>query len=430
MGLFTWMFQWLGWGSRHTGGDSPSTTDTNTPAASLDHPTAKTRPRLRPERRQRSKQLWKSFRAYEVSGQTPYRFARFGSRTGCYLDLSQDGDETQLRKRGLPVFHTPEQLANWLGVPLNTLAWLVHRFSDGRPVSVAKSHYHYTWLTKRSGGCRLIESPKAKLKRAQTRILDEILNRIPAHSAAHGFVAGRSIVTNAKPHTGKAVVVKLDLANFYATVRFARVVAIFRSIGYSREAAIWLSLLTTTAAPGNLPFGGPASQIQPYLPRHLPQGAPTSPALANLSAYGLDVRLTGLAKSFGATMTRYADDIVLSGPTELLPRLRTLLPLARQIICQQRFRINQSKRRVLRSHQRQVVTGVVVNETTNVSRHDFDRLKAILTNCIRSGPSSQNRSGVEDFAAHLRGRIAHVQQLNPNRGEKLMTLYRKIDWRK
>ena len=366
----------------------------------------------------------------EVKGASPYRFARFGSQTGQYLDLSGDGDDTKLLHRGLPLFHTPDQLADWIGLPLNKIAWLVHRFSAGRPVSVEQAHYHFTWRKKRSGGVRLIESPKQTLKLVQMKILREILDRVPAHPAAHGFITGRSIVTNAIPHVGQGVVVKFDLANFYTSVGFSRVTAIFRTLGYSREAAIWLGLLTTSAVPGNMPIDRQnLYSLTPYLRRHLPQGAPTSPALANLSAFLLDVRLTGMAKAFGANFTRYADDLTISGPEELVRGLRTLIPLVQQIIRRERFQSNPKKRRVLRAHQRQSIAGVVVNARTNIARSDFDRLKAILTNCVRTGPALQNREHVEDFAAHLRGRIAHVLQLNRSRGQRLMEIFQKIDWR-
>jgi hypothetical protein len=367
----------------------------------------------------------------EVAGASPYRFARFGSRTGQYLDLGSDGDETRLKERGLPIFHTPAELADWLGIPLNTVAWLVHRFSAGHAQSPEKAHYHYTWLEKRSGGFRLIESPKQTMKAAQLKILREILDRVVAHPAAHGFVSGRSILTNAAPHVGQGIVVKFDLTNFYTTVGFSRVVAIFRSLGYSREASIWLALLTTTAAPGNLRFDrAKIYAVIPYFRRHLPQGAPTSPALANLSAHHLDARLKGMARAFGAQYTRYADDLTISGPAELSSGLRTLIPLVEQIIRRERFQSNRDKRQVLRANQCQSIAGVVVNAKTNIRRVEFDRLKATLTNCVRLGPSTQNRLAVDDFAAHLRGRIAHVLQLNAARGQKLLEIYNAIDWQR
>ena len=389
------------------------------------------RVRLVPTRRKQQRQAARRpvMLVEETQGAAPYRYARYGSRTGHYLDLSRDGDAVRLQRFGLPEFQTPEQLSHWIGLPLNRVAWLVHRFSGGRPEMEELAHYHFRWIKKRLGGWRLIESPKTTLKLVQTKILRELLDKVPVHAASHGFVKGRSILTNARAHVGQSVVLKFDLTNFYTTVSFARVVAIFRSLGYSREVAIWLGLLTTSAVPGNLRFQdqGPYALV-PYLRRHLPQGAPTSPALANLSAFGLDLRLTGLARSFGAHYTRYADDLTLSGPEELGKALRTLIPLTQQIIRQERFVLNPEKRRVLRAHQRQTVTGVVVNQKPNVSRGDFDRLKAILTNCVKQGPSTQNQKRVEDFYHHLQGRIAHVSMLNPLRGQKLTLLFQSIDW--
>jgi hypothetical protein len=349
---------------------------------------------------------------------------------GGYLDLSRDGKPERLAQFGLPRFDTPQELADWLGLGVGQLAWLTHRCDQAhRPRDVRNAHYHFHWVRKRVTGYRLIEAPKPLLRAAQQKILQEILNRVPPHPAVHGFVRGRSIRTNAVPHVGRRVVLKFDLENFYPTVSFARVVAIFRSCGYAREAAIWLARLTTSALP--LALENPPDQPgfpALYRARHLPQGAPTSPALANLSAFALDLRLAGLARTFRAGYTRYADDLTFSGNSRFLHSLRAFIPLVRQIVASERFRLHPAKRRVMRSSQQQRVTGVVVNAHANISRQEFDRLKAILTNCIRRGASTQNHERHEDFARHLRGRIAHVLNVNSSRGEKLLGLYEQIDW--
>ncbi len=242
-------------------------------------------------------------------------------------------------------------------------------------------------------------------------------------------MTGRAIRSNASPHVGQRVVVKLDIENFYPNVTLNRVTAVLRSLGYSREAAIWLGRLTTAALPASLVRQSAQNRnLHPYLGRRLPQGAPTSPALANLSAFPLDLRLSGLARSFGAQYTRYADDLTFSGDEQFLRSLAVFLPLVSQIVRAERFKLNKRKRKIIRSSQRQTVTGVVVNTRTNIARRDFDTLKAILTNCVRRGPSTQNHDRHENFSAHLLGRIAHVAQLNPARGEKLRGLYAQIDW--
>ncbi len=367
----------------------------------------------------------------KIVQQRPYSFAHPALKKGEWLDLSADGRSDKLQRRGLPVFQNPDELAAWLCVPVNRLAWLSHRCTRGKPLGVRQAHYIYTWKPKRSGGLRLIESPKTDLKAIQRQILTGILNHLPTSPVAHGFVTGRSILTNAQPHVNAAVLVKFDLRDFYVNVGPKRILRLFRRVGYSREVAIWLTRLTTSIIPGNLPFPvGDNYALWRYRHRHLPQGAPTSPALANLVACRLDQRLSGLAKSFGATYTRYADDLTFSGDEAFAKSLRTFIQLVDKLIRVEGFRSNTAKRQVLRRHQRQIVAGVVVNDKLNVCRSDFDRLKAVLHQCVKLGPSTQNKDQHPDFAAHLRGRIAHVTQLNRTRGRKLQAMYMRIDWRR
>ncbi|MBR9802149.1 RNA-directed DNA polymerase [bacterium] len=361
----------------------------------------------------------------------PYRYSNpFVVSPGMFLDMSNDLRPERLDRWELPLLKTPQDLADWLQLPLGKVAWLTDRFTEAnRPVDASKSHYHYCWKQKKSGGYRLIEAPLPLLRQVQEQILDEILSSVPVHAAAHGFCSGRSVVTNARPHVGQQLVIKMDLDNFYTRVRYARVVALFRSLGYSREVALWLARLTTSAVPSNLPFpGGEPKQLRLFLARHLPQGAPTSPAIANLVAYNLDVRLAGLARSFKVQYTRYADDLTFSGGEDLQYCSRVFLPLVSQIVRDERFQMHATKRKFLLPSCRQQVTGVVVNEKTNISRKEFDRLKATLYNCVKTGPAAQNRNAHADFQAHLRGRIAYVQQLNPARGAKLLDLYQQIRW--
>lgn len=366
----------------------------------------------------------------QATKERPYPFANPDVRFGGYLDLSQDSDQIQLDELQLPIFKDPLELAAWLGIPVGQLAWLAGKFDEAHtPATEAKSHYHLRWQPKRNYGCRLIESPKPLLKQVQRKILREILDNVPAHSAAHGFVPGESIVTNAKPHCGQRVLLKFDLENFYPRVRFLKVTAIFRGMGYSREAAIWLARLCTSRLPKDAkpPTANP-EVFSLYSSSHLPQGAPTSPALANLAAYVLDVRLDGLARSFNANYTRYADDLTFSGDEKFLHGLKMFIPFVERIIRETGFTVNKNKRRIIRNNQRQAVTGVVVNQHPNLNRKEYDRLKAILHNCVRLGAESQNREQRPDFKAHLRGRLAHLHQLNPKRAVKLERLFERIQW--
>lgn len=359
----------------------------------------------------------------------PYLYATKNHRRGEYLDFSGGGDPDYLRSVGLPLLKTPEEIAHWLQIRPGELLWLTHAGNRFKPPTAKRSHYVVRTLKKKIWGIRVLECPKSRLKQVQERILREILDRVPLHSAAHGFARHRSILTNAAEHVGQTVVVRFDLENFYGSVRYSRVVAIFRSIGYPREAALWLARLTTSRL-------APETELQLIQKgadhrirgAHLPQGAPTSPALANLSAFSLDLRLSGLARTFDGNYTRYADDLTFSGDARFANRLGAFLPLVRTIIGQERFSINWRKRRIARRGAQQRVTGLVVNDELNVPRADFDRLKAILHNCLKQGPASQNRANHPNFAAHLQGRIAFIASVNPTKAARLQQMFQRIRW--
>jgi RNA-directed DNA polymerase len=427
MGWLVWLWRLLTGTPQTTEASATSVNRLAAPSAAVRVRRPKRRWRLVPQRYQRTA----THSEPRVVSQLPYRFARRSADLRNWVDLSQDGQPRRLEQLGLPVLAGPDDIACWLSLSAGELAWLTGRFWEGQAAPrVAATHYRYRWLQKRRGGRRLIEAPKPRLKRVQQQILAEIVGRIPPHAAAQGFVTARSILTNAQPHVGQAVLLKLDLENFYPSVSYGRVTAIFRSLGYSREAAIWLARLVTTAVPRAFWDGVssvPVAETR-YLRRHLPQGACTSPALANLSAFVLDLRLAGLARSFNAQYTRYADDLTFSGDEVFQRSLAAFLPLVRQIVSQERFRLHAQKTCVQRAGQRQQVTGIVVNSRLNVRRDDYDRLKAILKNCIQYGPTSQNRDRHPEFASHLRGRIAFVSSLNSQRGAKLLALFDQIDW--
>jgi len=125
----------------------------------------------------------------------------------------------------------------------------------------------------------------------------------------------------------------------------------------------------------------------------------------------------------GATYSRYADDLTFSGDASV-PRV---LDLVAAIARDEGFVVNPKKTRVMRARIRQTVTGIVVNQRPNLPRPVYDALKATLTNCLRHGPSTQER-GAPRFREHLRGRIAWVAQLHPERGRRLLAIYEDIDW--
>jgi hypothetical protein len=332
--------------------------------------------------------------------------------------------------RALP---TLGELGRWLGLGPRKVAWFAnawdrpsHPTQPGSPTA----HYHHRFHPKRSGGWRLLEAPKDKLKALQREILVGILDAVAWHPAAHALRPGRSHLTAAAPHVAQAVVLRIDLANFFASIRAARVAAIFRELGYRPAVAKVLAQLCTHRTPRPIVND---ERIAPALARlldtrHLPQGAPTSPALANLCAYRLDCRLAALAQAAGANYTRYADDLLFSGGADFARSARRLTTAVAAIALDEGFRVEHRKTRLMRRSVRQHSLGLVINDKPNLDRREFDRLKATLTNCVRHGPDSQNRAGVANFRDHLRAKIAYVQAVNPPRGARLLQIWERIVW--
>ena len=332
----------------------------------------------------------------------------------------------------VPQIATARGLAEWLDLSIEQLDWLADsRQMQGRTATPALQHYTYAFAPKRSGKLRLIEAPKSRLKAIQRKILREILDLVPAHDSAHGFVAGRSCLSAAQMHASEFVVAAFDLTHFFPSVALARAGAFFRSLGYPSDVARLLLGLCSTSTPRDVLAQAPGFDWQDrklYGAPHLAQGAPTSPALANACAWRLDQRLHRLASRMELNYARYADDLSFSGGERFARIVGAFQRTVETIVVSEGFTLNKAKTRVMRASGRQRVAGVVVNQHVNVPRPYFDELKAILHNCGRHGPAAQDREGRRDFRAHLDGRVGWVESVNPGRGARLRELFDAIAW--
>jgi len=333
----------------------------------------------------------------------------------------------------VPLIPTVHDLAMWLGLSDKELEWFagINRRHDPKQ-NPKLHHYHYEWQPRTHGHQRLLEKPKHRLKAVQRSILREILNRVPVHTSAHGFCRGRSCRTSVMPHLGQDVLLRLDLKNFFPSINRARVQAVFRSLGYPSGVSRALAGLCTHGTSARL--AGRTFQQLPWDSRkllsgpHLPQGAPTSPALANLCAWHFDSRLHGLAQRLHLHYTRYADDLAISGTINHHYLARIVQPLIGAIALEEGFRLNYRKTRTMTRAQRQSFCGITVNVRPNLERCEYETLKATLFNCAIHGPLSQNRDKRHDFRQHLQGRVSHASFLNPKRGKKLQSLLEQIRW--
>ena len=246
---------------------------------------------------------------------------------------------------------------------------------------------------------------------------------------------GRGVGTFAAAHVGAACVLRLDVADFFASVRGARVRGVFLAMGYPIDVAELLACLCTTRTPDRVchrglhDFGTVGAVLATRLrARHLPQGAPTSPALANLVAFHLDARLTGLARRFGARYSRYADDLLFSGVGAFVRGANRLAVYVAAVLLQEGFAAAHRKTRRMPQGVAQHAAGLVLNVHGAVPRRERERLEAVLVNCVRHGPASQNRVGRVDFEAHLRGRIAHVEHHHAPHAARLWRWFDRIVW--
>jgi RNA-directed DNA polymerase len=225
----------------------------------------------------------------------------------------------------VPVIDSVGALADWFWIEYGDLDWFADLKGLGYKTSHTRlGHYHYRVLAKQSGSIWLIEAPKPRLKRLQRQILAGILENIPRHEAAHGFVEKRSIKTFARTPC-------------WPTRRPAD--------GFARL----LSLLC----------GGKDQEARALYSRpHLPQGAPTSPALANLCTFRADCRLQGLAKSVHAKYTRYADDLAFSGGEDFERHVEHFSTHAAAILIEEGLSVNHRKTRIMRRGVRQHLAGL------------------------------------------------------------------------
>jgi retron-type reverse transcriptase len=322
------------------------------------------------------------------------------------------------KKHHLPALANLADLRELLGIRSPAqLGWML--------LATDQNDGPYTRFTipKRDGSERAICAPKPQLLWVQRRLLEQVLAKVPAHAAAHGFIPGRSTVTNARPHLGAALLVKFDLRDFFPTIHYYRVLGLFARLGYTvDDARFGTADDSRRVAPTLARLCSYTPDAKAWHLGHCPQGAPTSPAISNLVCRRLDARLSGLAKRNGGVYTRYADDLTFSFKQDKvdLGRFRWWVD---QVCQQEGFSVHQAKFHVIRAAQRQVVTGIVVNDVLRVPRDERRRFRAILHNCKAHGVESQAR-GRANFAGWLRGYASYIHMVHPEEG---VALLRQVD---
>lgn len=270
--------------------------------------------------------------------------------------------------------------------------------------ALCKKRYQTFAVKKKSGADRIIHAPVKGLK-SILRSLNFVLQCMyEPHKAATGFVLDKSIVDNAQKHVGQHYVLNLDLKDFFHSfdrnrVKMGFMYEPFNLNGEKEPLAFLLASLCTH------PF-----EIEGEIKTVLPQGSPTSPTVTNILCKKLDRRLNGLANRFGATFTRYADDITFSSPHNIYTDEGFNNELRRIIEEDQELIINPKKTRLQKSGYRQEVTGLIVNEKVNVRRRYVKQIRMWLYFWEKYGYEKADQIFKTDYAVDK----GHVRKGKPN----------------
>lgn len=306
-------------------------------------------------------------------------------------------------KNGVPIILNTYQLSDVLKIKWNVLK---------KTIRCCQKMYYDFYISKKSGGQRKISMPDEVLKEIQTLIKEKILSNIKISDSANGFTNNKSIITNAKVHLNQEKILNIDLKDFFPSIHKNRIFYIFKSIcAYNNKVSYCLTQLVTYK-------------------NSLPQGAPTSPILSNIVTYMMDIRLECLAKKFGVTYTRYADDITFSGKKDVINK--RLLLYINNIVKECGFEINENKTRFAGKARRQEVTGLIVNnDTINVPKRYIKEIRQELYYINKYGVKEHRlKVGFENryYRQHLLGKILFVKSINEKKGNELLNIYNSIVW--
>ncbi|HDR9803610.1 TPA: retron St85 family RNA-directed DNA polymerase [Burkholderia cenocepacia] len=296
-----------------------------------------------------------------------------------------------LLKKNLPVIFEFDHLSAILGINRQYLANMV---------ASPESFYREFHIPKRSGEKRLIRAPHQSLLFCQRWILSNILYKIKIHRSAHGFVPGASIKSNAEPHIGSAMLLKMDLRDFFPSIPKSWVFNLFSDLGYAGNVSYYLASLCC--------FGD-----------SLAQGAATSPAISNIVLKSLDNRLRRLTEKVNLKYTRYADDLTFSGNF-----IHCSFPsIVKNIVSEYGLSINDHKTRLKSHHGTRIVTGVsICNNTLSAPRQFKRKIKNEIHFIEKFGilsHMSHNRIFNPNYLQSLLGRISFWLYLEPENNEAI-----------
>lgn len=334
---------------------------------------------------------------------------------------------------------TLRHLAHLTSAPYAVLRGIVRRNTPA-PYRVFKIHKRP--LSGEPIRFRTIVVPNRTLMNLQRWLNTQVLDHMTPHRASVAFSPGDSIRKAAERHCGARWLIKMDLRNFFESVTERQVYEVFRGIGYQPLVAFELARLCTRVAPSHRHLKRYQARqgwntIEPYwepLMGLLPQGAPTSPRLANLAARGLDKELDWLAEAHGFIYSRYADDLSFS-TQESFSRAsaRSLIGKISAKVGYAGFAPNEAKTSIVPPGARRVVLGLLVDgDEPRLTREFKARLRQHLYYMSRHGPAAhatrQGNATVFGLRRHVLGLIQHARQIEPAYGDAQLERFKNIAW--
>lgn len=315
---------------------------------------------------------------------------------------------SRLQDAGLPVILSPEHLEQILRIRIDQLYAIANS-----PDSFYREHF----VTKKNGGRRRISAPLPLLLFVQKWVLENILEQQSVHPSAKAYLKKSSIKHNARFHRNQSHLFKSDVKDFFGSIPSKWVYEYFVSLGYSSAVSMLLTSICTKS-------------------NSLPQGAPTSGYLSNLYMKSFDEAMFAYCTEKTLRYTRYADDIAVSGAKIDFSEMSLMVKRQLKDID---LKIHSGKTRLVRSHQRQRVTGVVVNERLSPGREYLRTLRQDLYFLEKYGiyEHSKNRgwSSPSAFLNNIYGRLTHAIFLTGNdnnlvqKKNELETLIREIEYK-
>ncbi|WP_417854630.1 retron St85 family RNA-directed DNA polymerase [Xanthomarina gelatinilytica] len=291
----------------------------------------------------------------------------------------------------VPIIYNLTHLSKLTGYKRNYIiqAAVVSKYSD--------AYYRYYKIPKKNGGTRTIQEPLPNLKDIQHWILKNILYKIHSSNYAKAYIKNKGLKENLKFHKNQLKIFSIDIKDFFPTINYEKVYLVFKEVGYSDTISKYLAKLCC-------------------LNESLPQGAPTSPYISNLVMRNIDNRIGSYCLEREIRFTRYADDLTFSGDFDETELNQFVI----ELLNDEGFELNDSKTKSMFKSQRQIVTGVIVNEKIQLPKEKRRKIRQTLYFINKFGLDSHiEKIGMNkrNYLNHLIGQIGFGLYLNPNDSE-------------